>query len=519
MLGLILALLVLLVGCSDQAFNPITATDQGGGPGIAVDPDYIDFGVASRDDDAVLQTFAIQSVGETDLTVTGMRIEGDSPESFTLVDAEEGYVLPPGTEVEVTVAFEPLGANDQVARVIVTSDDPDDPNAPVELVGRGAVPELEISPDPLDFSNAYVGCETENDVTLTNVGTDTLEISDISWVGDDEMWLNEDYTLPITLEPEESTLLTFGFLPTEAKQYTGQLSVTSNEPLGVRTADQLGEGKYAGEYTDTWEIPTDPPSDILFAVDQSCSMDDDTARLANNFSTFINELSDYSNDWQIIVANDDDGCADTGILTPSTSDYEGAFSYWVQRGGGLYTESLLTVAAKAVAQAGSTGCNAGFLRDDAMLHIILVSDEPEQSNYTSGQTWDTLVQSIIDVKGSSGMVRISAIAGDYPSGCGTADPGSGYYEAVSATGGVFLSICSDWANPSNLAMLAEASINQDTFLLSHTAAEDTIVVKVNGATRTTWYYDEADNAVVFTEHPPGEGDTVEITYSGLANCD
>ena len=183
------------------------------------------------------------------------------------------------------------------------------------------------------------------------------------------------------------------------------------------------------------------------------------------------------------------------------------------------TESLLTVAANAVDNTDSGECNSGFIRPDAMLHLILVSDEPEQSSYTSGRSWDDLVSQIIAKKGSSGMVRVSSIAGPVPSGCGSADPGTGYSEAVAATGGVFLSICSNWATPSNLSQLAEASVNQDTFVLSREAAEATIEVYVNGQLRTDWTFDSAGNSVTVNGGVPSEGDSVEITYSVLANCD
>ena len=201
------------------------------------------------------------------------------------------------------------------------------------------------------------------------------------------------------------------------------------------------------------------------------------------------------------------------------STYSALFTSAVSSGGGGHTESLLTVAANAIENTDSGECNSGFLRPDAMLHLILVSDEPEQSAYTSGQSWDDLTQQIIDKKGSSGMVRISAIAGPVPSGCGSADPGSGYSEAVAATGGVFLSICSDWASPSNLSQLAEASVNQDTFVLTRAAAVDTIVVYVNGQLRSDWDYDASGNSVSVNGGVPTEGDTVEISYSVLANCD
>lgn len=509
----------LLGGCSDVEFHPIKEGGDGDGPAIEVDPDFLDFGTASKDDDAVVKSFLIRSVGATDLEVSSIELSGSSAASYAIISESSSFVLPPGAEQSIDVAFLPMGANDQIGTAVVSSDDPDKPQLPVELLGQGAVPELEITPDPIDFAETYIGCPQDNNATLTNVGTDTLIISTIDFTGDPELTLTEDFSPPITLEPGEEHMLSFTFTPLDATDYTGELAVVSNEPLNVRTAAALGEGAYAGAYTDTWEIPTDPPSDILFAVDQSGSMDDDQTRLANNFTTFITQLSGYSNDWQITVANDDNGCNRSGILTPSVSDYEGKFRTAVSGGGGAYTESLLTVGANAIENTDSGDCNTGFIRADAMLHLILVSDEPEQSNWTSGSSWSDLVSAIIAKKGSSGMVKISAIAGPVPGGCSSADAGTGYSEAVAATGGVFLSICSDWANPTNLAMLAEASINQDTFLLSHDAVEETIAVQVNGATRTTWYYEAIDNSVVFTEKIPEEGDVVEISYSGLPTCD
>ena len=91
---------------------------------------------------------------------------------------------------------------------------------------------------------------------------------------------------------------------------------------------------------------------------------------------------------------------------------------------------------------------------------------------------------------------------------------------MTATEGVFLSICSDWANPTNLAMLAAASIQQAAFDLSATPVEETIKVWGNGTERLNhWHYDADDNTVVFDDGVPGEGDRVRIEYGGLADCD
>jgi hypothetical protein len=250
-------------------------------------------------------------------------------------------------------------------------------------------------------------------------------------------------------------------------------------------------------------------------------MDDNQTALANNFSTFITQLSNYSTDWQVMVINDSNGCNQTGILTSSTPGYVSTFQQAVNsstKSG--YTEKLLTPAAWAVDKTDGGECNAGFMRSNAMLHIILVSDEPEQS---SG-SWSTYVNQIITKKGDAASVRISAIAGDVPGGCWSgsqsADAGTGYYEAVNFTDGVFLSICSNWASSANLELLAEASVIQDTYALDNEAIEETIEVQVNGTARNNgWYYDEESNSVVFETNAPAEGDSITITYAAPATCD
>jgi hypothetical protein len=511
-----LAVVLTLSACSDTNFSKIPEANGGDGPRIEVSPGLLQFGTLGHDDPAAVQTFTIKSVGDVDLRVDEILIDGEAMGSFTLLTEGTEFLLPPGATQEIEVAFLPLGANDQFATAQVYSDDPEKLMAPVELVGAGAVPELQITPDPLDIGSEYVGCDEVDVITLTNVGTDTLIVDSVAFDADPTLSLVPDYLVPITLEPGESSWLNVAFAPQEAVAYGAVLTLTSNEPMGERAADLTATGRYAGEYTDIWEIPEDPPTDILFAIDQSCSMDDDSSRLGANFSTFIGLLGGYSSDWQVGIANDDDGCLDTGILTPAVSGYATIFNDQVTRGGGTWTEALLTVARNA-AQEGSYagGCNYGFMRPEAALHVVLVSDEAEQS----WETWSSLVTQIQAAKGDPGKVKISAIAGDYPGGCASADAGDGYYQAVTSTGGEFLSICSDWASSTNLERLASASVFQTSFELQHTPIPSTIEVEVNGAVTTDWVYDPATNTVSLTVLRPEGGDTVEISYGGQATCD
>ena len=97
-----------------------------------------------------------------------------------------------------------------------------------------------------------------------------------------------------------------------------------------------------------------------------------------------------------------------------------------------------------------------------MLHIIMLSDECEQSPNPGicGTQWQDYIDRIVLQKGDASLVRMSAIAGDYPSGCGnptSAQFGSGYWESTQLTNGLFISICSNWTDPYYLQQLALTS--------------------------------------------------------------
>jgi hypothetical protein len=505
---------MLALSCSDQKISPITGADGVRGPAIDVNPDYLEYGTL-REGEEEIQTFSIKSVGEEALEIEDIRIESDAA-SFTILTDVEGLRLPVGESISVDVAFNPMGANAQSAQAIVTSNDERGSEATVELMGFGAIAELQISPDPLDMGDTFVGCEKSNEVELTNVGTDALEIYEVMHAGD-SFSMDSTLDLPLTLEPDESVSVYLDFEPTDEGEVESSITVFSSEPLGAREGQQYGTGELTNFYDEEWEVPANPPSDIVFYVDQSGSMGDDQARLAGNFSTFISELNTYSTDWQIIVANADSGCNNTGgVLRPLATDYTTRFASAVSDGGGWWTEAGLTVTSEAIDKTDPGECNYGFMRSGAMLHIIMVSDEVEQS---SG-AWNWYVDKVIAKKGSAANVKFSAIVGDYPGGCATADPGEGYYQAVTATDGVFLSICSDWATPSNLSMLAAASVQMAAYELAETAVESTIHVYVNGTEHLTgWHFDAADNTVIFDEGVPSEGDLVRVTYGGVTDCD
>jgi hypothetical protein len=432
-----------------------------------------------------------------------------------------------------------MDANDIWAEAMVDSNAGNEEQALVTLEAVGLIGALDISPNPLNLGEHYVGCEVENEITITNVGNEPVTISDISELGDGfEVAITD--ALPLTLQPAELITVDVTFMPLQEAEVTGQLVVVSDEPMGTRTAEQSGSGLLNNQVTQQWAFAIDPPADIMFSVDASCSMSDNTSQLATNFSSFISQLSNFSNNWQVMVTGGDTGCNVGGILTPSTPNYVNTFKEAVKCKelsslsgqcwpmGDTYTEALLTEARNAIENTDQGECNAGFIRPEAMLHIILVSDEPEQSVDISGETWQQLADQIIAKRGTAGMVRISSIVGDVPNGCQSggwfgsdAYPGEGYVDATNYTNGVFLSICDNWSDPANLQLLAETSVLLDAYPLDHGAVEETIQVSVNSypVSDQYWHYDANTQSVMFDSNAPQEGSSVTITYVPIGVCE
>ena len=282
---------------------------------------------------------------------------------------------------------------------------------------------------------------------------------------------------------------------------------------GVPTATVLED---SSRQEDFWEASK---TDLIFFGDTSGSMTAELETMGDHAYAFMDRLDDYDTSWQMVVATGPTGCGVNGIISTGVEDY-----------ADLYAEALVTppdaaAAAdgadewglynvdQAVAASAPGGCNEGFLRDDALLHIIMLSDENDESPGWDGADedyWQTYIDSIQAAKGE-GYVTLSAVVGPVPDGCEGADPGFGYASAVDASGGALLSICDAWYE--SLDILVLASVQVSDFPLSQTPDPDTIRVEVNDEERSSgWEYQATGNLVHFSEALPTISYTVSISY-------
>lgn len=513
-----LGLLFVAAGCSEFGINRNLGPAGGLGPDILIEPGSLEFGTLGAGEEEI-QSFAVRNIGNAPLRVSEVRV--DAGLAFRLPDEPGAFRVDPGEDWELIVAFSPKGQDENFGRIIVASNDDDTPEAPLDLLGYGDVPDLVIEPALHDFGQAFVPCGGEVELTLSNVGAQELVLDDIDYAtqGGFEVPLSQlRGQLPFRIAPGGSTSLDVTWAPLLAGTETGTLQVWSNDPGGIEEAVQTGEGAYVNTVTEIFKAPSEPAVDVVFLVDNSCSMEKDNApTLINNLPGFFGKLRELS-DWQLIQVTNTDGCANGGILDAATPNVEtrfadNAFDAWPI--DETVFEALLEHAALALSKTGPGECNEGALREGAVLHIIIASDEPERS----GIAWQTHLSAIESYVPSAELLRISGIVDIYGK-CGLGVPSGpgGYEEAVDATGGSLLDICDpNWG--ANLPDLAEQVLDGvRTYTLSQLAVASTIDVTVNGVPTTGFTYGAKTNAITVTEPLVGEGDVVEVTYAVRAAC-
>jgi len=524
--------LLVLAACSeyDVVDKPdvLGGDDGSGDPDIEVTPGEIAFGEVSVDDAVEhVETVTVSNLGDDALQIFSVALD-NSQAPFT-VSAIGSVLVPPGGSTTFTVTYDPLTASPDEANVLIQSNDPDEDMTMVHLLGTGVAPVIQLDPESYDFGTNYIGCDVQLPVAIRNIGNADLVVDSVEYITASQ-YLGVDTNeavngpMPWTIAPNQEVQVFVDFTPLSDTQNEGFLSVTSNDPaLTVAQAYESGVGAIYGSNLDAYEQPLKGLTDIIFTLDWSCSMSDDNANVQANFSTFINTLTSMDADYHVAVVTDDDGCVNGSQPYVDNSmdpaDQVSLFDTMMNNYNyGAYTEMGLTLleAATKSSNLGAGGCNEGLIRDDAKLAMVGVTDEPEQS----ANPWSYYVSLFQGLKNNPDDLVIHAIAGDYPSGCGSAAAGTGWYEASVATGGLFLSICAtDWA--SHLQALAEGSAaDLSSFELTQWPVPETIVVRIDGVTTTTgWQYVEAGNEIKFEESAiPEGGSTIEIEYALAGGC-
>lgn len=280
--------------------------------------------------------------------------------------------------------------------------------------------------------------------------------------------------------------------------------------------------------------------DILWVIDNSGSMAPKQATLAAGFSDFISVFNTKNFDYRMAVVTTDTGVqlgqfqGTVKVIENTTNNMAAEFSTNVNVGaGGSAQAKALDATTLALGTANLAGANANFLRSDAHLAVIYVSDADDNDSTETTATVNTFLAALkpqkfdVIARTYKNNFTVSAvIAPSFPDADCTANYGAGTYEKgtkfinLSAlTSGSTASICNA-SFSTGLTNLSQRIAEAITDIpLSRVPDTSTIVVLFNGTPVTNdatngWTYSSTGNKIVFHGTAiPTNNTTISINYT------
>lgn len=324
--------------------------------------------------------------------------------------------------------------------------------------------------------------------------------------------------------------------------------------------------------TDVFNVsPATRSVDILFVIDNSGSMKEEQENLARSFNLFIQDMQSNDLDFQIgIISNDPSRPSSStplGSVAWTDTDFSGAYEGIDNMGAGSLLSSrgtprVLTrdtpdliskfksnvdigigaigyemgiqslIYAFSPELSGVGKWNAPLFRDDALLSIVIVSDEDETRRYGEYNqylrdypseksarllSFDNAAMEL--KKNRRGLLRVDAIVSDPTNQCSSAKKdGVTYSEFARAYGGSVFDICDDF---SGVLSALGSSINEQTistFSLKK-KAESLQSLKLNGVElvlNSSYTFNPLTNTITLVgnalETVKNGGGSLEIIY-------
>lgn len=218
---------VSLASTASNSPTVITLTGTGVTPTLllSASPVSFDFGNVAIGSSAT-QSITLTNTGNQSVTVSALNMTGAA---FSITPAVSlPLTLSAGQSSSFTVRFAPTASGGASGSVSAVSNATNSP-ANVSLAGTGTVPtsNLLINPNSINFGGAVVGSQVNVNVTLTNSGSATVTVTQANLSGSSTFSV-VGLTLPLTLSPAQSAIVTIRFSPTALGAVSGGVSFVSN---------------------------------------------------------------------------------------------------------------------------------------------------------------------------------------------------------------------------------------------------------------------------------------------------
>jgi hypothetical protein len=453
-------------------------------------------------------------------------------------------VVPPGNAFSFQVAFDALASGPAEGLLEMQVSDPNRPYRTATLRANVQSSCLLAQPPYLDFGFARLDCLPSLLSTWVENTCEGPVVVSEAFIGagtsDGEFLLEGAPVFPTTLLTGTSMELSVRYRATQSGMNLSPLFVGTNSLSSPLLVPLLGESSARATVTDEF-IQVDPlQTDVLFIVDNTASMQEEHPKLLAAVPALLSAAQRRGVNLHLAVTTTGldpvsaacpggarggeagrffpvDGSA-ARVLESATPSLEAALRKNLEVGRCANVEQGLEALHLALSEPLVSSSddvrsgwpndgNAGFLRPQASLVLIVVSDEDDHSEGDVERT----VRFLQGLK-SNGGARLFALApSDVP--CATAGGlGVRYAQAARATGGDIFSICAPDFSPF-LQRIGETPFPlQSRFPLSQEADPSSLQVRLDGVpTSSGFRLDAAQNELVF-DVPPSPGARIQVDF-------
>jgi hypothetical protein len=509
---------------SNDAALPVVEVPLSGGMAEAycqleVSPERVSFGLLPPNFER-RQVVTVRNAGAEACEVLQGAFRSPADPAITEERAPWPTTLGPGQSATLSFRYAPTLEAPSKANYVLRTGDPVFPERTVAIFGTSEG-NLDIftRPAAVDFGAMGLGCAPAVwPVTVVNAGTYDVNIDHFALTSSSSEFSLQSPLATPTMLPAGSTR-TFG-VSYQARDYApdvGFVEIGVSEFGFSLNVPLMGLGSDTPSATDRFEQARNTKVDVLFVIDDSCSMADDQTALANNFRAFIGQADVRQVDFQIGITTTTlfpvPGALVGPVLTRRTPGLDRAFQAQAAVGvnGSGFEQGLEAMRSVFLAAAAGSALHLELLRPDAARVVVVVSDEDDQSPAP-------VTAYLNELRRSAPEGYTTAMVSGQTLGCaspttGSASPAPRYEQFAALTDGLSESICSGWAT--TLANIGQAAFGLKTrFPLSREADTSApIVVTVDGVRQASgWQYDAASAAIDFSA-PPAEGAEIVVTYT------
>lgn len=506
---------------------------------VEISPPAIEFGLLNTPNPRELSV-AVRNrlTGGNDVClISNLRLQAEPV--FSLAEAPFAELeLQPGETKHIVVRAQVRGGSSgQVtSKVSFELTRPTQPLVEIPVSATLGAGCLNIYPSHFDFGVVRSGtCRSpERTFEISNSCANDVVIDAAGLVGGTEFGVTTGLNPGAQVLAQGAAPLTFTlrYQPVDVGTDLGSfgLRVTENGQPQSYVVPLQGTGDALGLTTERFVQPNaTPKADVLLVLDNSASMAPRLATLASQFAGLVQSPANPIDVQVGVIDTELSGGAlhatDAGIkvVRSSTPNAAGALRELMNVGSSGLVESCMAPATRALTSPliSDPAQNGGFLREDAKLSVICVTDAPDQAPFPPRH----YLNQLLDVRGVDLTYNVMGPFLPMPTaGCvydGLNDTAHDFM--VAHTGGIKGEICSlDWT-PSGGPFAELVSARTVFRLRSVPDVSVPIEVRIEGQavpavtpgpqSVMVWHHDLANNTIVFERlYAPEPGKTTTVSF-------